>query len=788
MLGTGYFFTGHPFYWNKGLLIEGFVWMLVCSLVAWILQCLQPQRASILFCGLLLIYLFLGTGIISTLSVIFFLASAHTTGFIALKLTYGTRRQNLGGTESLIIGLLLWIAIGGILIHFPINRRWLYILLFALPLLWGLYRNSSNLLHTYTEELRYLRTWIQNIPLPLLVICVALIAWVARFTFFPTVGLDDNGNHLRLWIELLYQKKYSFDVITQIWEVAPFAVNLLHALTSLMAGEDARGAMDLALMLLLLRQMMGILETLNLTAVDRLLILLLTLSTPMLGVLLTSLQTELFLALLCTTGMQLILNCDEGWKGRNVLAVFAIAALCVATKLPGIVLGLLILLTLLIKLRFFKPSNFSPLKNPKLSMVLLLLGIMSFVAFHAYVTAYWITGNPVFPLYNGIFKSPFFWPSNFSHDLYMKGFSFKNYWNVFFKTSEFYESKDFVAGFQYLFLLPLALLVLWRREVPRSILLLLLPLLGFGLLMFQAMQYWRYIFPVMPLACLVIAVLLLPSKNFFPSMAKGLIVACIILNFFFFPGISWMFMHSLQSLYTQSGKNELTEWLAGDKTITEYLNENSPGARVLYLPTRPFGASLKGTPIYIDWYSPARVDRFLNIKTSEEMASFIRDEKVQFFIWDLRNQSQPGEPEWLLREYMSTWSYPELQKGTFILFRLADHKIPYREIFNLRTSTKSALPIQISNEPKIITALNTLGARTIKYHLSFKCSEAKGNFIMSTNWNIGDPYYRLLPCKTNIIKFSESLPIPIGANQGNFNLTVHDVPSAELSDLKIEIY
>jgi hypothetical protein len=31
-----------------------------------------------------------------------------------------------------------------------------------------------------------------------------------------------------MWTELVFQQKYSFDVLTQIWSVAPFTVDLLH--------------------------------------------------------------------------------------------------------------------------------------------------------------------------------------------------------------------------------------------------------------------------------------------------------------------------------------------------------------------------------------------------------------------------------------------------------------------------------------------------------------------------------------------------------------------------------
>ena len=264
-------------------------------------------------------------------------------------------------------------------------------------------------------------------------------------------------------------------------------------------------------------------------------------------------------------------------------AIWAVAALCVATKLPGTVLGALLVLTMAIRIRFFERSAVASQAGVNLWILLILLGIMGFAAMHSYGFAYWVTDNPVFPLYNKIFKSAFFPAWNFSDGRWTKGFNPITYVNVFFNTSEFFESKNYVAGFQYLLLLPLALFAVWRRQVPRHLLLLLVPLLGFGLVIFQATQYWRYLFPVMPLACVITTALLLPTGGLIPSLARGLVVACTVLNFFFFPGVSWMFTVPLQSMYTEPGRNELSRSWLGEKTITSRLNQEAPGARVLYL-------------------------------------------------------------------------------------------------------------------------------------------------------------------------------------------------------------
>jgi len=99
---VGYFLTGYPYYWERMLFAEGLAWMVACGLTAWVLRRWQPRWASVLFCGLIFVYLLLGVGPAASLSVMFFLASAHAAGLIGLRLLYSHSRQSFGGIEALV--------------------------------------------------------------------------------------------------------------------------------------------------------------------------------------------------------------------------------------------------------------------------------------------------------------------------------------------------------------------------------------------------------------------------------------------------------------------------------------------------------------------------------------------------------------------------------------------------------------------------------------------------------------------------------------------------------------
>lgn len=795
LLLVAYFLTGYPLYWEQKMRKAALIWLISCGVLIWALRRWRPQQAPLLFCGAISVYLVLGIGIPPVLSAIFFLVSAHATGYLLLKLI--DRNATPGWMESLVMGLVVILALWSKLISSKINSQGLYLALLSLPLMTFLYRGSSRMATGYLESFGEFRSWTRSIPFPLFAVFAAYTGWVACYSFFPTVGPDDNVYHLRMWTELLYQKKYSFDVANEIFSVAPFASDLIHSIVSILAGEDARGALNFVLMLLTLGQMAIVFRKLRQSATDEVLLLLLMVSTPMLAYLLITLQTEMFLTFLCTTAVRLILDCSEGWSGRNVLAVLAIAAIAVATKLTGVILGGFLLAALFVRVQFLARPVPRPMGGLNVVALLVLLGTLAFAAFYPYGAAYLKAGNPVFPYFNGVFKSPFYPPENFLDLRYIKKLSVHSYWDIFLKTSEHYDSRDFVAGFQYMILFPAALLLMWRRAVPRVFWIVLIPVLGFGLTTYYATQYWRYVFPVLPLAGISIAALLTTQNGLVAYCVRGLTLGCICLNIFFFPGINWMFGTPPQNLFSEGGKRDFIARMVPEMAAIERLNQDVPGARVLFV-QQPFGATLNGTPLYVEWYAPSRSQRFGEIGSTEDVVQFIKDEKVQFVVWSLSDASPSGSPKSLLREYLSRQAYPLLQKNGTVLYSPTGGELKFREAFSYRrppegsetlpavASTPFVDPMQATKESKIISTLDTAGSIAARYSVSFKCHSAQGSFVARLSWNVGEIYYRLVPCEGNNTEFSESVPIPLGATKGDLNIEVRDVESAQISRLTIE--
>lgn len=778
---------------------DGLAWTIGILLTCVALGVLVPGLAHLSLLGSVLIWLSFGAGMAETAIAIFWLLSAWSLGTALLcAFRPGARNPAASATEAVVLGGAIWLAVWGVMLHFPINYRGIYLGLCLLPVLW-LPRLPTVFWTDLRLRSRALHEGIRSIPLWAWVLGLALIGWVLRWASFPSLAYDDHAQHLRIWTDLLTERRVLFDVQAQIWAVAPFTTDLLHAGLSLMAGSDARSAMNLVLALMLLMLLARTLQRLNTPAWVQWLLVVLMASTPMLGNLLISLQTELLLAVLALAGLRLIIDAEGGWRGTHVLGVLACAALCAAIKLPGAVLGVTLLAALALRCWSARAVASPPSARLRWPALLVLIPLV-FVAFHAYALAWSLTGNPVFPLYNGVFHSPYAPANNFSDTRWIHGFSVGSYVRAFFETSDFLESGNYTAGWQYLLMLPIALVALWRKSVPAGFRLALLPLLGFGLVMFSATQYWRYLFPVMPIAGVVMAALFIGKHHWRRMVFAAVALLCIGLNITYFTQISWMMVTPAQAAYPQAGKVQLSRLFAPAAQLTAEVNRLAPGSRVLYSPDAPYGATLHGRPLYLNWYAPARATRFEAAEDAQAMADFLTKEKVDFAIMNMAIEHAPGTPLALLRGHLTQYAVPRVQEGPFTLFQLADTPVPYREAFDLLSAVHqqpgapelllpaSEAGVEATPQPQILATIPTQRASQARYRVRLSCPSDTGSFIAQINWDKGAPYYRLVACHAQDFSFTETIAIPPGARKGLLYVTARDTTAAQVKDLQVGLH
>jgi hypothetical protein len=114
---------------------------------------------------------------------------------------------------------------------------------------------------------------------------------------------------------------------------------------------------------------------------------------------------------------------------------------------------------------------------------------------------FWITGNPLYPLYNAVFKSPYFPIENFKADIFQHPFNFELLWSVFFHGVRLVEGPNWSMGLALLLLLPVGFLVCWRY--PRGFVWCALLVLGSALWYVITNPYLRYLITLLPIAGVV---------------------------------------------------------------------------------------------------------------------------------------------------------------------------------------------------------------------------------------------------------------------------------------------
>jgi hypothetical protein len=773
-------------FWGRAMLIDAGEWVFFFILVATVFHFLNSKIKHGLLAFSLFLYLIGGIGFSASFSMGFFAISAYLSGRIFLFVFLKNERSQLLFVESISIGLACLLCVFGICLHSHINYFWVYFLVLSVPLLLAATLNFQQLYRPQCEfACSETRDLIRKIEYGKYTAALIIIGFVARYCFFPSVGYDDNALHLGMWTALENNQRVIFDVQSQVWSTAPFAVDLCNAIVSILAQGNAHGALNFLFFILILSGVWRLTRLVNRKLDERLLILVLFVSTPMLAYLLTTLQTELFLAVLAVAGAEVALKKSSQLSGSGGAALILISALCCATKLPGAVLGGALLLAGLLQLKRRKEK----FENVSIMGLTLLLLVGTFIAFHSYFYAWRLTGNPLFPLYNALFKSPFFDATrNFSDARFITGTNLKSYWELFFNSDKHLESKNYVAGFQYLILFPLSFVALLNFRRRQSAVKIMLPVLIFFGAMFASVQYLRYLFPILPLASVLIGALFAHANGWASSTLRGVIVkicllAMVLLNLFFLPGISWYFDTPAGSLYDGAARSKLVNNIVPEQVFDSYLNDIAPNSKVLYEKERPFGSTLAASPVYINWYAPKSEGRANNVSNAEELAQFLKDENIDFVYW---NSSAPIDPKndfrVLLHDHLNDFGVPERVLANLIMYRLKSRKISYTEIVEIKDFKKYADKLdskQIDDDgvlttsgvPFVLDGFDTGKAQAAKYHSQLSCPNLQASFIAQINWNVGVAYYRLVPCNRDTIEFTETVPVPAGATTGEIYLT-----------------
>ena len=350
---------------------------------------------------------------------------------------------------------------------------------------------------------------------------VSLLGLASTACWFPTLQADDLAYHLGLPSQLLAHGRYVPMPQHQIWSYAPWLGDTLQGIASVLAREDARGAVNLLWLAIAAGAMWAVAAALRTEPWQRWAGVALLASFPPLVWLAAGMQTELpaialLLALAATLltpriGARLV---TTAMLFAGLLALKPIHAL---TALPLLACGLC--------------QHRHALHWRELAVAAALLLLLSG---SSYALSWWHTGNPVLPLFNPVFASPYYPLRDFADLRWHTGFDLMLFWRLVFDTTRYFEGWDGAAGFAPIALAGTTLLAVFE---PRTRNIAIAAVIGLGATLLP-LQYARYAFPALALLMAISLPALQAALG--TRMSIVLVSTLCLLNLAFQANASWL--------------------------------------------------------------------------------------------------------------------------------------------------------------------------------------------------------------------------------------------------------
>lgn len=567
-------------------------WMLLILLAAASLtSVVAPLRFVDAIPLVILVLLLRFVGPAALLAATLVLAAAMVVGFCLCR-----KLGKLGHVTSATCGVAILTGVTGWLLPFHIHTFLAYITVFGSIAVLGrriLFHTLRGLLHQWRQATRAAPVAAAFAMSMVALCCVAL--------FPPTVQFDDLAYHILLPSQLANISHYKLDVASQAWAAAPWASDVVQGFIAVLTGHEARGAANALWLLISVGMLWNLGAEVGLKASMRWLSVALFASQPIVSSLNGSMQAD---TAVTAAGLTLVTLTARLLRTRRLdalVAFMATSGLLMALKTTQALLIAPMAVIILFHLgtgKFLKKAIFN------LPMALMISG-------SSYAYAWYITRNPVFPLFNGLFRSPYAPASNFDDARWHQGFSWDSLWQITFHTGNYQEALPGAFGFALLALFGCVLLALWHPKTRWLVAGLLITITS----SFATIQYVRYLVPLM--APLITLALVAWQTVELRRVGQVLLGGVALLNAAFIPAAGYPLMddinwHTLSKLNRTpvEARTLIDRRYAVESLVAHHMSVAWPHGYSIYLadPARPFVAPFAGNAIGRSWYDPGVSD------------------------------------------------------------------------------------------------------------------------------------------------------------------------------------
>ena len=522
----------------------------------------------------------------------------------------------------------------GLLAHLPASYPGVYGLALAAPLILG-----RATLVELGVALRPLLSRKHNPTIRVngLDVAIAVVGLVhLAIALMPEVGHDALAMHLFIPAHMALRQQWGFDVSKYVWAVMPMLGDWIFTIGYMLAGETAARLINLGFIFVLAWLVRDLVLWAGGKASGARWASLIFLSTPLTLTVSSSLFIDSIWAAFVVAGTLALLRTRPASSTGRPYIELPIAGFLLGCALAAKAVSLTVLPALL------------PLLIGRQKMWLgagafrrLLIGLTLFLALGLipYLTAYWITGNPVFPFFNRYFPSPHDFIAHFKvPSLYGKGLSWDLPYQVTFHSNAYLESQSVGAiGFQWLLLLlPAAALAVLTRQ-RRVLILFLIGTLGVAVT-FEVTAYLRYILP----SLVVLAAAMCASFAEADSSPR-LLRRCFYVIGSLVVGLNLLFFNSATSygsfdvlpLSGAAGRDAYLQSRLPIRNAVEIVNRLNRGRTpVAVFSSYPLTAGLAADGLYTNWYDHRFESLVTAAETESELAEVMLNNSVDFAILD----------------------------------------------------------------------------------------------------------------------------------------------------------
>lgn len=531
------------------------------------------------------------------------------------------------GALAILVGGGALGTVVGAAAHFPVAYPGVYALLISVPF-WLARRDLVEILSRFWNG-------ISGTTAPLSIqLCNAALGALGlmylAIAMMPEVGHDALAMHLFVPAHLAARHVWSFDPQLYVWAVMPMMGDWLFALAYLLNGELAARLLNVGVLSVLAWLVYEFTRWARGGKLGASLAALVLLSTPLTFTVASSLFIESIWTAFVLGGAMALLrtlwdpeDAHAGLLVGGVLLGYAIATKAVTLPLLPVI-GVVMLLG----------SGRHLISTGFLTRGALALVIMVLLGAIPYLTAWFKTGNPVFPFFNQLFQSSFYPSVNFdSSGIFGKGVRWDTLYQATFNSERFIEGKPGAAGFHWLMLMTPALFALLLTRNSRGLAVLACALLGI-VVTFQSVSYLRYVFP--SFAFIAVGIGAAASLQIYAvrRFVVGLVVFACLLNIFFLRAGTYYGNFSIEPLLGSVERSRYLETnipIRNAITLVNALNTTRAPVAVF---APPLVAGLEADALYPSWYNnrfQAQVD---GARTEREMELMLSDAGVSYVLLD----------------------------------------------------------------------------------------------------------------------------------------------------------